>query len=249
MWKIIAQDGDAYSDKPIDTREQAQAVFNTLPKFVQESSMIAYRSGNTWVDRVLTEGLTKNDLEGILLPRLSVDEYVPSDPNTDNVVMAFFIKGVPEAVLPYKNYCEHCNGVVNVDYSDSDTIPNASVVYVEMDRESISLGDVQQLLKGAGRLGNFQVDDFTMTFPHTDDKFPFSINTLQMYFRSRTREKNQLAQRKAEKIANQENQKVIDRLQSSDTPEDNPQNRTQDDTQNTPTKMKEPKNVPDVRQG
>jgi len=214
MWKIIAQDGDSYTSSPYESREDARREFDRLPAFLKESHMIAFRSGNAWVDRVLTEGLTKNDLEGILLPRMSVDEYVPGDPNTDNIVLAFFIKGVPEAVIPYKNYCEHCNGVLNVDYGDSDTIPNTSIVYVEMDREKINLKDIHEILTGASMLGNFQVDDFTLTFPHTDDKFPYTEKTLQMYFRSRNRERNQMAQRKAEELANQETEKTIQNFQA-----------------------------------
>ena len=177
------------------------------------------------IARILNEGLVKNDLEDILLPRVSVDEYVPTDPNTDNIVLAFFIKGVPEAVLPFKNFCEKCTGVLEVDYGDSDTVMNTSIVYVEYDRDKFDIDDVRGLMAQISMLANIEEDDFTLTFPHTTKKFPYRAEILQQYFFSRSMRDNRLAQKQAEREAHQKAEKEMAQMRS---------NREQEETGESP---------------
>ena len=175
--------------------------------------------------RIINEGLVKKDLEDILLPRVSVDEYVPSEPNTDNIVLAFFIKGVPEAVLPFKNFCEKCNGVLEVDYGDSDTVVDTSVIYIEYDREKMDIDNIRDLMVQVSMLANIEESDFTLTFPHTTKKFPYDLGILQQYFISRTMRDNRMAQMKAEREAQQKAEKAIAQMQD---------NREQEETQESP---------------
>ena len=175
--------------------------------------------------RIINEGLVKKDLEDILLPRVSVDEYVPSEPDTDNIVLAFFIKGVPEAVLPFKNFCEKCNGVLEVDYGDSDTVVDTSVIYIEYDREKMDIGNIRDLMVQVAMLANIEESDFTLTFPHTTKKFPYDLEILQQYFISRTMRDNRMAQMKAEREAQQKAEKAIAQMQD---------NREQEETQESP---------------
>ncbi len=113
------------------------------------------------------------------------------------MVIAFFIKGVPEAVLPVKNYVDHCNGVVDVDYGDSESIPNCSIVYAELLRDKLNTQDIHSMVGQLARLAGINADDFTLTFPNTDDKFPYKPEILDQYFAMRTAEDNQVAQEKA----------------------------------------------------
>ena len=149
------------------------------------------------VIKMLREGMVKGDLRGILLPKLSVDQYLPADPKSLNIVLAFFIKGVPEAVLPVKNFIDHCNGVVDVDYGDSETIPNCSIVYAEMNREKLNVQHIHTMVSYMARLANMEPEDFTLTFPNTDDKFPYSPEVIDQYFEMRSREETQKAQERA----------------------------------------------------
>lgn len=165
--------------------------------------------------RMLNEGMTKGDLDGILLPKVSVDEYVPGDPNTDNVVIAFFIKGVPEAIIPFRNYVMYCDGVLDVDYGDSETLPNTSVVYCEFDRENLVLGHIHEMIVEVGLIANLETSDFTLTFPHTNKKFPYHTKFLKQYFDSRTRKQNAIAQRKAEKLEQEEEAQRVKDLEKA----------------------------------
>ena len=154
-------------------------------------------TGSPKTNRMLLEGLVKGDLYKILIPRISVDEFVPGDPDTDNVVIAFFLKGVPEATLPFKTFAEKSNGVISADYGDSETVVGAQNVYVEFDRDNLEMEDIHALMIQAAMLAGLEVDDFTMTFPHTDQKFPYDPKAMKEYFISRDRKKNEIAQRKA----------------------------------------------------
>lgn len=154
--------------------------------------------------RMLREGMVKGDLRGILLPKVSVDQYLPADPKSTNVVIAWFIKGVPEAVLPVKNYIDHCDGVIDVDYGDSETIPNCSIVYAEMQRDKLNTDHIHSMVRQMARLAGIDAEDFTLTFPNTDDKFPYKPEVLDQYFQLRTEEDNQRAQEQALSVQQQQ---------------------------------------------
>ena len=113
------------------------------------------------------------------------------------MVIAFFLKGVPEATLPFKSFCEQSNGVISADYGDSETVVGAQNVYVEFDRENLEMEDIHALMVQAGMLSGLEPADFTMTFPHTDKKFPYDPQTMKEYFISRNERKNRIAQQRA----------------------------------------------------
>jgi hypothetical protein len=147
--------------------------------------------------RRLVEGFKPNDLENILLPQFSVDVYVPSDPNTDNIVTGFLIKGVPEAVFPFRQFLSFCRGVKHVDYGDSDTLPHTSIVYVEFDRDRFHPDDLDDLIEQVCRISGFDSEDFSVSFPNSNATFPYKKSLIEEYFEERSRRKNRLSQDKA----------------------------------------------------
>ena len=215
MWLIENKHSGNRLDVVFSSRENAEHRLQSMGSVLAGDYRLVHESGDAFVDRILTEGLIKGDLRRILLPRISIDEYVPADPQTDNVVIAFYIKGVPEAVIPFKNFVEKCNGILDVDYGDSDTILNTSVVYAELDRENLDLKDVDDLLIQVSMIATMEKEDFTMTFPHTNQKFPYDPRLLHRYFVSRNRRKNMLAQKKAEKKAQAELDRDLQRSHQS----------------------------------
>ena len=154
---------------------------------------ICEENDNPELVRMLNEGLVRGDLRNILLPRLSIDEYVSADPNADNVVVAFFVKGVPEAVLPLKNFCEHCEGVRLADYANSETIENCSIVYAEMDRPTVEIDNIVDMLEQICIIAEMKPEDFTLTFPNTQKKYPYDPAVIEKYFRYRTEEQSKEA--------------------------------------------------------
>ncbi len=205
MWYLESnRDRGERISHTFESREAAESHLERLGAIISDHYRVVADTGDASVDRMLTEGLRQGDLYHILLPRISVDEYVPSDPETDNIVIGFFIKGVPNAVLPFKNFMDKSNGVLSVDYGDSDTIVNSSVVYAEFDRENLAVEDIHAIMIQASLMANLEPEDFTMTFPHNNKKFPYDPQLLAHYFQSRNEQKNRMAQQKAEIQAKQE---------------------------------------------
>ncbi len=196
-------------NKSFDDRGSAREWINRMGKVLANEWKPVYNGNNPAINRMINEGLVKNDLEGIMLPRISVDEYLPADKESDNIVLAFFIKGVPEAVLPFRDFCEKCNGVLDVDYGDSDTIVNTSVVYVEFDRDKIDMRDISDIMAQVSMLSGLEVEDFTITLPHTNKKFPYNLELINKYFQSRTERANRIAQLKAQRKAEVEQKKQL----------------------------------------
>lgn len=159
---------------------------------------------------VLVEGLRPGDLEGILLPQLSIDVYVPGDADTDNIVVGFLIKGVPEAVFPFKNFCAFTRGVTHVDYGDSDTMPHTSIVYVEFDREQFDIQNFANLIDGICRLSKLDEKDLSVNFPNSNKVFPYTIEVVERYFNRRNVDRNRLEQWKANHERAKQIQKEIE---------------------------------------
>lgn len=206
MWSVLFENKKV---REFETRREVDDFLSNLGSVIREYYSISVDTGNADVDRMLVEGLVKGDLERIVLPRLSVDEYVPADPETDNIVLAFYVKGVPEAVLPFKNFAEKSRGVLSTDFGDSETILNASIVYVEYDRENIDIKHIDELMNGVARLCNIKPNEFTITFPHTNEKFPYKPELIKEYFDSRNERKNRMAQQKALDAAREKLEKEI----------------------------------------
>jgi len=159
---------------------------------------------------ILTEGFRPGDLEGILLPQFSVDVYVPGDADTDNIVVGFLIKGVPEAVFPFKNFCTYTRGVKHVDYGDSDTLPHTSIVYVEFDREQFEVADFIEMIDQICRVGSLKPEDMSITFPNTNKVVPYSTKVIEKYFAKRNVDRNRLEQWKANHERAKQIQKEIE---------------------------------------
>lgn len=196
MWALIDHKNDILRE--FASEELARSHLDGMGGFFQKNYKVVEQTGNETWDTIIIEGLIGGDLSGILLPEVSIDEYVPSDPNTDNIVIAFFIKGVPEAVIPFRTFCQNCDGVLDVDYGNSETRVNSHVVYVEMDRKTVLPSVIDGLVQMVSRVADLDPADFTMDFPHTNKRFPYDTRVIKKYLDSRTRRDNLLAQRKAE---------------------------------------------------
>lgn len=211
-WVIVEkQSNKKINDKEFMCEDDATRFINeTFGVVLRQRYVPKYNSKDTKLNRMINEGLEKGDYEGILLPRISIDEYLAADPKTENVVIAFFVQGVPDAVIPLKNFCYYCNNVLDVDYGDSDTIPNTSIVYIEYDRENIRFDDIHNMVQQISLLSNMVPEDFSMTFPNTTKKIPYNIDILKRYFKYRSEQQNRLAQKYAEQEAERQTKKELE---------------------------------------
>lgn len=205
-WMLEDTRTKARLDQTFSERHLAEAFRKKLGPVLANRYQSVVVGDNPHVVRMLSEGLVRGDLRDILLPRLSIDEYVSADPESDNVVIAFFLKGVPEAVLPLKNFCEHCEGVSLADYASSETIENCTIVYAEMDRPTVKIENIVDMLEQVCVVADMEMADFTLTFPNTQRKYPYDVSVIEKYFRYRTEEKSREAAELAKQEAEQNEQ-------------------------------------------
>ena len=184
-------------DQRFASKELAEARLDQMGKAFVNIFKAFPNTSNPWERRVLTEGLVKGDLRHIILPQISIDEYIPGDPGTDNIVIAFFIKGVPEAVIPFRDFIMKFPSVIDIAYGDSDTIPNTSIVYAEMSRKNFRFEALREIMTTISMLSELEIDDFSLMFPNKTNRIPYSEEALMDYFVSRTKKSNWQAQQKA----------------------------------------------------
>lgn len=192
-WKIV----DRYNHntiKEFSNKFEAYFFIENINENIKSNILIKYDSDNIEINRMINEGMRKKDLYRILLPKVSMDEYVPSDEDGDNIVIGFYIKGVQEAVLPFKEFCSKCDGVLDVDDGVTDTIPDTYVIYVEFERHENSIKKIEDLVHLAAELNGLLAEDFILSFPDTVDTVQFDIETIEKYFHNMTKEKNKQAQ-------------------------------------------------------
>jgi len=193
----LKTNGSRLNDSLFPDKKSVIAFKERLSESIQPYIEVKYFSHDENITRMVNEGMMQGDLYRILLPKISIDEYVPADSNTDNIVLAFFVKGVPEAIIPFKEFCLKCDGVVDVDYGDSETIPSTTVVYLEFNRENENIKNIEELVEFVSMLADLEPEDFTITFPDTESKFPYDPKVVEKYFTRRDKQKNKEAQQAA----------------------------------------------------
>lgn len=179
MYGFPLKDGPISPDLSV-----VQEVYSTLGA-VSSLYSISRVGGSSKMSRIITEGLSAGDMEGLIIPRISVDEYVPKE-KKDNVVIAFFIKNAPEAVEPLRLYCDKCFGVDDTDSGDSETIKNTSIVYVEFPN-GFKLSHMTTLIDEVASIANMESGDFSLKFSSSPDLIPYSPDALFQFFEAKSK--------------------------------------------------------------
>lgn len=161
-----------------------------------------YELQGTIGKKTIVEHISAGDLEHIVLPLISCDEYTPKD-DESNIVFAFFVRGVPEAVEPLRRVIERCPGVVLADSGDSDTLARTSIVYSEFVRKTFDISDIEHMVGVVSRLSKIDPDEFSMKFPGIDDLFEYNPDSLNAYVSAiqRDAEKAERAKNRSEEAA------------------------------------------------
>jgi len=171
--------GEPVFRKCFENLGQAKAFMNK--QIIKEYFAVDFNNDSPRIRKILTEGLGNGDLRDLLKPVVSFDEYVSKNQN-NNIVLAFFVLNEPLAVEPLENFCSKTPGVVDVDSSDSDTVPNASIVYVELKRHENSKEVIRGLIKDISTISDIPLEDFSVTFPNSDEKYQYTDDVVDIFF-------------------------------------------------------------------
>lgn len=162
-------------DRTFDTLTEAQTFIDaTVAPAVFEAAPLM----DPKFQRMLMEGFFKGDLAGILLPEISIDEYVAKA--QDAFVLAFYVRNEPNAVPPLVSFCQSTPGVLDCDASDSDTKPKTSVIYCEIKKDAAIYSMVRRLIKEVAIIAELNMDDLVLTTSISQKKIPFSDDVLKM---------------------------------------------------------------------
>jgi len=125
----------------------------------------------------LFEGLQYKDLEGMMKPRVHIDEFSSKMGDDDDVIVVSFFVRSDQAAKDLMNWFEKgYDFVLDSDKSPGELKPNRYLVYVEIRRRSSAGAHVEELLKDLETLTEYDVNDWTM---HYDGKsMPFSRDTF-----------------------------------------------------------------------
>lgn len=164
-----------------DSRRESPEEIKELLESYSNHDMFYSIGWETEAERMLVEGLLVGDLDNILDPRLSVDEYVPEETD-DNIVVAFFVRNAPEAAEPLKNFCTRFEGVVFTDHGDADSMKNTSIVYTEFKADT-DVGLICKMVKKVAELADMDTDDMYITLPKTDKRIPYKPEYVERYIK------------------------------------------------------------------
>lgn len=112
---------------------------------------------------ILTEGFDYRDLEGILLPRVSVDEYrAHTGTDAEMVTLTFVVKG-EQAGKDLASWFERgYDYIVDAKVSDGELSDGKYLVFVEMSRRRSVPAKLIDLLEDLETLSGIKLDDWTV---------------------------------------------------------------------------------------
>jgi len=127
--------------------------------------------------RQLSEALEYKDLDGMMKPRIHIDEFASKmGDDADIIVISFFVRD-QQASKDLMNWFEKgYDFVLDADKSPGEIKANRYLVYVEMRRRSNVAEHIQTLLEDLHTLTEYTADDWTMHYKNKE--VPFSRDTF-----------------------------------------------------------------------
>lgn len=122
---------------------------------------------------LLREALEYKDLEGMMKPRIHIDEFASKMGDDDDIIVISFFVRSESAARDLVNWFEKgYDWVLDADQSPGEIRPGRYLVYIEMRRRSSAGTKVAQALDDLSTLTEFNPDDWEM---HYDGAvYPFS---------------------------------------------------------------------------
>jgi ABC-type Fe3+-hydroxamate transport system substrate-binding protein len=119
--------------------------------------------------KYITEGLDVHDMEGQLVPTVSIDEYAAKmGKDSDIITLAFIVKSQAAGEDLVDWFERGYDWVLDASLSDGEIEVGKYLVFVEMNRRSSAPGRIVELLSDLETLTNIKVNDWTVTVDSED---------------------------------------------------------------------------------
>ena len=141
------------------------------------------KKGEVEPKEVIEEGLKVNDLEYVVSPYVSVDEYT-SKISSDNITIGLFCneKEVAKDLLDFIEKMYFLE-IRDIEIGDSLTEDNKYILFVEFDRNPQFPKVLVDVLDSINFLINKKLKDWNFITLNMKDKLPVSIESLTKYVR------------------------------------------------------------------
>lgn len=127
----------------------------------------------------LTEGMQANDLDFLVMPIISIDEYESKIDDRRAVVIGFYVTDVDPAT-ELSAFIEKGNvPVLDTEVSPAPTEDGYYIVFVEMDRNEKLPKAIMELIDGINRLTNVEDWQFSPYHSKEDENYPLTIEQLK----------------------------------------------------------------------
>lgn len=124
----------------------------------------------------LTEGLKENDLESLVLPLLSVDEY-ESKLDDDSIVIAFYVKDKEPAQDLNRFIQKGAQEILDTDVSPAPTEDGNYMVFVEVLRDKEFPGRCIDMLTSLTGLTG--IENWMLSIYDEEEHLPADLQTLE----------------------------------------------------------------------
>lgn len=111
----------------------------------------------------LKEGLSYHDLEGVIVPVLSVDEYsAKMGKDSDIITMSFTVKSEMAGKDLAEWFEKGYDWVLDADVSEGELVPGKWLVFVELNRRSTVPSHIVEILSDLKTLTNINLVDWVI---------------------------------------------------------------------------------------
>lgn len=129
---------------------------------------------------LLTEGLESGDLERLVLPEISIDEYKSKMGSDDEIVVINFVVQGKEPALDLVNFVEKSyEWVVDADVSSGEVFDGTYIVFIEIDREPTVPDNIMELLEDLENLTEHKVSDWEIKYSKTKKQLKPDLESLK----------------------------------------------------------------------
>jgi len=130
------------------------------------------------MNKILNEGLDYHDLEGIVLPRLTVDEYAAQMGKDSEIVTLAFIVKNKQAGEDLSDWFERgYDFVLDAQVSDGELTTGTYLVFVEMNRRTSVPERIVTLLDDLETLTDIPLKDWTVIVD--DEEYEHDAEVLE----------------------------------------------------------------------
>jgi hypothetical protein len=129
---------------------------------------------------IINEGLEAGDLERLVSPTISIDEYKSKMGSDDEIVVLSFVVQGKEPALDLVNFVEKSyEWVVDADVSSGEVFDGSYIVFVEVDREPTVPDNIIELLEDLKNLTEFDVTDWKIKYSKTKKQLTPELDSLK----------------------------------------------------------------------